>query len=423
MSRRHCRFDPSRSAGVTLIELLVALVISMMLLLAIYQVLSFSEGRKRSTTSVNDVNEASTYSAAVLDNLIRSAGSGFAPIATYAYGCKISAARGGAAILPGATLPAPFASVNPTGTLGTFRLAPILIVPDATTPNISGQKSDVLIVMSGAAGLGNLPANVSLNPGTGATAVTLDNTYSYSSNDLVLVTDSTIATGGSIHDCAVEQVSSSFAGGTATSLPFAGTYAQALGSFDASTMVTSLGNVVNNNPPIMTLIGVGDNNTLYSYDLLQTSGVTTPSVLADSVFEIHAIYGVDSTGGGTVDSWYSPKVPSASTATYGTSALMAGTSTAQGLLSQIKAVRLGIIFRSSLQETSAADSNTPACTSVTASSPNQNGCVGPSKVVFFSGMTDKSANDISVTRSFTNAERIYRYRTAEFIIPVRNNLL
>ena len=47
-----------------------------------------------------------------------------------------------------------------------------------------------------------------------------------------------------------------------------------------------------------TVIGVGDHNTLYSYDLLQTTA-SPLSPLADGVFELHAVYGVDTTADGT----------------------------------------------------------------------------------------------------------------------------
>lgn len=421
MNRPVSPFRLGRCAGVTLIELMVALGISMILMLAVYQVLTFAEGRKRTTTSVSDINQAGTYSAQVVDNWIRGAGSGFAPIASYAFGCKLNAKKNGTAVLPAASLPAPFANVKPTGTAGVFRLAPVLIVPDATTPNISGQPSDVLVIMAGTAGIGDLPANVAATPTSGGTSVTLDNTISYAANDIVLVTDQTV-TGSAIHDCMVEQVTTPFTASTATTLPFSGTYAQGLGSFTASAMVSNIGNVVANNPPTFTLLGVGDNNTLYSYDLLQSSS-TSSSIVADSVFEMHALYGVDTTGDGKIDGWYSPKVPTAATAIYGTTALMAGTSGAATLLGQIKAIRLGLIFRTSLQETSAADSAVQACTTTVAASSKQDGCVGPAKIELFKGLTDPSNNDISVTRSFTAAERIYRYRSADVVIPVRNNLM
>ena len=47
--------------GMTLIELLVAMLISLVLSLAIFGVLASSEGLKRTTTSVNDINQTGNY--------------------------------------------------------------------------------------------------------------------------------------------------------------------------------------------------------------------------------------------------------------------------------------------------------------------------------------------------------------------------
>nr|WP_169558551.1 PilW family protein [Uliginosibacterium gangwonense] len=403
---------------------MVAMVISMILLFAVYQVLTFAEGRKRTTTSINDINQTGAYNAQLIDTIVRQAGSGFAPLSSYAYGCALSAKKNGANLFPATTLPAPFTNVKPTGTAGEFRLSPILIVPDATTPGISGQPSDVLVVMSGTASLADMPINVSVIPVNGSTAVSLDSTAFYKPNDLLLVSDVTGATTTTVHPCSLEQVSSTFdAAASPTSLPFAGTYAQALQtSFTEQAVVSNIGNVVGNNPPTFMLLGVGDNNTLYSFDLLKASS-DSPSIITDGVFEMHALYGVDLDGDGKVDSWFSPKVPDPVSASYGTKALMDGSITAVALLSNIKAIRLGMIFRTSLQETSAADSTVPACTAAVAGSAQQNGCVSPASIVLFNGLKDPANRDLSVTRTFTSAERIYRYRTVDVVIPLRNNLL
>jgi len=424
MKRSSSSSHLARASGVTLIELMVAMVISMILLFAVYQVLTYTEGRKRTTTSINDINQTGAYNAQLVDTIVRQAGSGFAPLSSYAYGCALSAKKNGANIFPATTLPAPFANVKPTGTAGEFRLSPILIVPDATTPGISGQPSDVLVVMSGTASFADLPVNVSVIPVNGSTSVSLDSTAFYKPNDLLLISDVTGATATTVHPCSIEQVSSAFDTlASPTSLPFAGAYSQALPTaFTDQAVVSNIGNVVSNNSPTFALLGVGDNNTLYSFDLLK-AGSDSPAIVTDGVFEMHALYGVDKDGDGKVDSWFSPKLPDTVSAEYGTKALMDGSSNAAILLSKIKAIRLGLIFRTSLQETSAADSTVPACSSTVAASAQQNGCVGPASVVLFSGLKDPIGRDLSVTRAFTSAERIYRYRTVDVVIPLRNNLL
>lgn len=422
-ARRH-------SAGMTMIEIMVALVISMVLLMAIYQVLSFQGGRQRTTTSVNDINQAGMFSGQLLETWLRSAGSGFASVYSNAYGCQLYAARSGTAVLPSSSaLPVPFDQVKPTGTTGVFRLAPVLIVPSASTSSgngyVSSVASDVLIIMSGSAGVGDLPSYATAIPST--SSMSMASTMGYSANDIALIADQNTTSTG-VYPCMVQQVASGFTNaGSPTSLSFGGTYyassissgsnSQGLTSFSVNSLAINLGNVSSGNPPRFMVVGVGANNTLYSYDLLNTSGSSSVSAIADSIFEMHAIYGVDTTGGGTITSWASP-----SSTAYGNSALMAGTTDAAALLHTIKAVRVGLILRTSLQETSAADSNTPACTSVTNSSPSQNGCVAPPSISLFSDATDKDGGSLKYTRTFTNAERVYRYRVVEMTIPLRNNL-
>ena len=387
---------PARELGVTLIELMVVMGIGLVLTLAIFLVLSASEGRKRTVTSVNDTAQAGGYGMYVLDKMLRSAGSGFGQSGTYAYGCTLFAQKGTTQILPATgALPAPFAAVN-TGTAGLFRLAPVLIAPGQTTPNVSGATSDVLVVMGGAAGFGEYPVTFRGLPTAGsANSLDLPNTLSFRGDDLVMLAEEFNP------NCMIQQVQSGFAGGAANALPLAGSYAaQTIGSsalvgYSTSGTVMNMGNAANGNPPTIMLVGVGDNNTLFSYNLLQTdvdaSGNPVQLPLADGVFELHALYGVDPTNSGTV-TWVSP-----SSSGYDLATLMAGTPAAAGLLQSIKAVRVGIITRTSLRERD---------------------LVSPSAVTLFSDL----GNALTYTRNLTTAEQNFRYRTIESTIPIRNNM-
>ena len=398
--RKTLRKLPARELGVTLIEMMVVMGIGLILTLAIFLVLSASEGRKRTTTSVNDTAQAGGYGMYVIDKMLRSSGSGFAQSGTFAYGCTLFAQKGTTQILPAANaLPAPFAAVN-TGTAGLFRLAPVLIAPGQTTPNVSGAASDVLVVMGGSAGFGEYPVTFRGLPTSGSTnALDLPNTLSFRGDDLVMLAEEFNS------NCMIQQVQSGFAGGTANALPLAGTYAAgtigsaSLVGYSVSGTVMNMGNAANGNPPTILLVGVGDNNTLFSYNLLQTDvdagGNPVQMPLADGVFEMHALYGVDPTNSGTV-TWVSP-----SSAGYSLAALMAGTQTAAGLLQSIKAVRVGIITRTSLRERDP---------------------VSPSALTLFSDLADSAGNALTYTRTLTTAEQNFRYRTIESTIPIRNNL-
>jgi len=112
------------------------------------------------------------------------------------------------------------------------------------------------------------------------------------------------------------------------------------------------------------------------------------------VFEMHAIYGVDSDGDGIQDSWASP-----STGTYALSKFAAGTSDLATLIKSIKSIRVAIAMQSN--------------ESINASSS------GPqSSLVFF---PDLSTQGLSVTRTLSSSEQRSRYRIVDATIVLRNN--
>ena len=105
--------DPSplrqrRDAGFSLIELLVSMAIGLIVTLAIASVLISSESAKRSSTSVNDMNQNGAFVGYALDRALRNAGSGLTQRWNDSFGCRIGAALGG----PGAaaTIPKPVAA-------------------------------------------------------------------------------------------------------------------------------------------------------------------------------------------------------------------------------------------------------------------------------------------------------------------------
>jgi len=381
--------------GVTLIELMVAVVIGLLLLAVIASVMVTSESNKRATTSVNDINQSGNYATFMLDTWVRGAGSGFGQTAARSYGCPLSATKSSTQILPRTeALPAPFASLSTT-----IRLAPVLIVPDATTPGVSGKTSDAIFVMEGAAGGAEGYSPVQATPGTDS--VTLKNTVGFSGGDLVLLVDQ-VDSSSNTSSCIVDQVTSGFTGSDETSLPLSGTYhtgGSSLTAMTDSTVLADLGNITNSNPPRFSVIGVGDNNVLYVYDLLQT-GSSPLMALTDGVFEMHALYGVDTDSDETIDEWVSP-----SSGSYAYSILSNGSSTSAGLLQNIKAIRIGLILRSPLKEKLDSDGNPTTST--------------PDSITLFSDLD----TSLQYTRSFTTTEKQYRYRTVEVTIPVRNNLV
>jgi type IV pilus assembly protein PilW len=379
-----------RQTGLSLIELMIALAIGMVLTLAVFSILASWEGSKRVTTGLNDLEQTGNLVMFQLDELARSAGAGFSNTAVVddsAYGCLLRAKNSAGQTLPrGDALPAPFAD---------------MIASEATAPGASGKSSDALIVMEGGAGQGG--ATLAMAAAPQSTKLTMKNTLGWQPDDLLLLVDASVG-----NTCMFSQVATAFKGdgGAATALTLGGDFYGA--TIDDTTLASSYsvdhGEVLpmgspTKSPPRFLVIGVGDRNTLYSYDLLQLDGAdAAQQTMAEGVFEMHALYGVDSDKDGKLDKWVSADDKS----DYSRANLTAGTSAAKTLMKNIKAIRVGLILRGTYPEKTVADSSTGA------------------SIELFHDLEDSKLNFV---RALSDDERLYRYRTVDSTLILRNNLL
>jgi type IV pilus assembly protein PilW len=375
--------------GLTLVEMMVALTIGMVLSLAVFAMLASSEGAKRATTTVNDIEQAGAYSMHLLDGWLRNAGSGFAQAGEAMLGCRLKADRSGSTILPrSSNLPAPFGSVN-TGTARAFHLAPLIIAPGQSAAGISGRASDVLVVMAGAAGKAESP--LPFSDFSDGAMLKLRSPAGLAANDLVLIGDKNAT--GAASPCLIDQIAASF-DGLSSEVPLGGTHRASMQGSSALTATSDRGFALNLGSPhgdtsaSFLLVGVGDHGTLHSYDLLADSIVA----LSDSVFELRAIYGIDSDLDGVVDGWASPS----QTSGYNPASLTDGSAQATQRLRGIKGVRVGLILRSPVREKEP---------------------VAARNLVLFEDTA------FSYTRELSQEEQHYRYRVMESTIPLRNAML
>lgn len=397
MSRRPIQ---PRSRGFSLVELLVAVAIGLVVTLAVFGVLAASEGRKRTSVALNDTNQSGAYAAYTLDRILRSAGTGYAQGWAKVGGCRISAAlpaTPSAETLPRtAAFPAPFAGIPQT-----LRLAPLVIFQGA-----SATGSDVLMVMSGAAGFGEAP--MAVQPGAvTATQVLLPNTIGLRANDLVMLSSS--------DECLLTQVASTKtacagdpAAPTTTTacgqqLPLGGSYYTATGTGTSlATLATladvnafSIGNTTTNRPQFQ-LLGVGADSTLFRHDLLLLDGTNTVEPVAEGVREMHAVYGLDTNDDGMLDAWQSPSLGSG----WDGATLMNGSTASKDRLRQVVAVRLALVMRSALVEREQ---------------------VSPDSLSLFGDLPTAVQTTVDLTR--TGENRNQRHRVIEITVPVRNLLM
>lgn len=413
-----------RQWGLTLIEMLVAMLVGSLLVIAVLIVLAGqaanrpgAESVRRTQGSAADLDQSAAIAMFQLDKWVRSAGTGLgqtvqslAATYSYAYGCKLHASKSGTQLLPAGTLSAPFngSAFTPSATAGVFRLLPALIIPGATSPNMTnavttGHTSDALVLMSSGNGYGGVPLPLTTAAAAQLTALNSTAFSGANVNDMALLAQTDTTSG--IANCMITQIALTTSDGSATAIPLGGSWYQAtingqsVATYASAGVVLDLGDPssTSTQPPSFQVVGVGDNDTLYSYDLL---AVKTPQLQSrgENVFELHALYGIDTNGDGVVDNWVSP-----SSGSYTVANLTAGTTAASALIKTIKALRIGLILRTDL--------------------PERNAVAAASSVTLFQPLVDANSalSGLLYTRTFSGAELNYRYRTVEATIPVRNN--
>lgn len=393
--------SPRRLAmrGISLLELLVAMALGLIVVLAVMSVLVLGEANRRTTTGTNDMNQSGSFAATVIDRALRSAGAGFSQGYDWGVlGCKINASRtvGGSttSVLPAsAAFGAPFANLlGGASGAANLRVAPVLI-----DQGRSGGGSDILITMGGSAPLGDIPRLVRGTAGT--QKLLLENTIGMQPADVLLLSAKNVT------DCLVTQVDSSFApptGGTDT-LPLGGTYYR--GSAGSTTLdalakspdayLTALGNADGDNLQLQ-MFGVGTDRILYREDLLNSAGSAVPEPMAEGVYALRALYGVDTTTvpDGVMDAWVLPAAGGAGATDYSIGAVM----TTPDTMRRIVAVRASMLLRSTVYEKD---------------------LVADASYTLFADLPAAQRYTISLS----NDDRHYRYRIVEAIVPLRNLLM
>lgn len=361
-------------------ELMVAMVIGLVLTLTISTMVARQESVRRGVTSGNDLTSNTAYVAYLLDRELRSAGAGISQAVKRHYGCVLRASRNAAQLLPAtAAFPKPFAAIPQD-----YRLAPVIVYAGAGAGG-----SDVISMAAGHSGLSETPLPISFGTAV-AGQVTLSNTLGMRGGDLVLVAQEDMP------GCMLQQVSVGFAGGPTTEvLTFGGPLAAdvingiALSDFaTGNASVSVLGNTTGNQPRLQ-LLGIGANDTLFAYDLLQlTAGA---QALAEGIVDMRVRYGIDSAPrDGTVDTWVAP-----TTAGYTAAELRDGSAAAQDAMQSILSVRIGLVLRGDLVDK----------TDVT-----------PATLTLFGTLPAELRHTYTVPAG----TKTQRYRTVEITVPLRN---
>ena len=374
MRNTSCFSAAARSRGLSLVELMVGMLISLICVLGMISAFSIYEARKRTVTSGSDAQQNGLYSLFELERQIRTAGSGLTQGFNYGlWGCSITAYSGNARKLPSATaMPAVFAAW-PSATPVKMRAVPVLIAAGGS--DAAGHaKPDTLAIVGGNPAITVFRATVTGAAGT--SAITLDNSFGFATDDYVLATTSA-------GECSLAKIASASSSATQLNLSAADT---------PPTGLSVNGNVFDLGPrPALGLYGIDSAaSTLIAYDALGRDGAA-PVTIADGIVQLKALYGIDSDGDDVVDSWVQP------TGDWSIDKLSADQGAAAAAFAKIKAVRIAVVAQSLLPERTADLKGAPTLT-----------------------LFGDLATDLHYT---VGLQPQYRYKVYDTVIPIRNAII
>lgn len=367
--------------GFSLIELMVGMLVSLICILAIMSAFAVYEGRKRTTTSGDDAQQSGSYSLYLLEQQIRTAGSGMVQGNRYGlWGCPIEAWSSSTKQLPlTGALAAPF-DIWPLAT----RAVPVLVADGGT--DASGHVlPDVIGIVGGNPALRVFKAPVTSTPD--ASHVVLGNSFGINQNDYLLG----VRSDGS---CALALAST--APDASNSITLSVPDSPSTGLINtANSYVFDMGT-----EPVISLFGVdATSHSMVSFDLLQrpVNGLAAAVVpIADGIVQLKALYGIHDGSGGAgedpdaIDKWVQP------TGTWSIATLTASTTAAYNAMNQIKAIRVAIVAQSKLPER-ASD------------------YTGSGSLVLFP--------DLPTVKYTITTQTQYRYKVYDTTIPIHNALI
>lgn len=355
---------PTRQAGLSLVEVMVAIAIGMIGILIITQVYLTGESFNRSTLGEGGAQTNGLIGLYTVERDVRLAGYGIA--SSGALGCdEIQWYYD------------PNYSGNLGGSLPNITLAPVVIVRDTTAPNDVEPVQITLMYATDADRM--MPATIT-NFVASSSEVTVDGTAGFTENDLILLVGASGCTLGRITQVQPGPQKLQLNPGVSAphNPPAWGSFTTTYGNGDA---ILNLGN------PIVRTYSI-ENSKLRVRDGLLQSGADTPQDLVDGIVDMRAQYGHDTNADGAVDTWNSD------------------TPTTSAGWTAVLAMRIAVLARiGNYEKPSVSGGNCDATVAV----PTWAGSGG-------AGGAFAKLDFATVT----SPDRCYRYRVFETTVPLRN---
>lgn len=357
------RRNPRAQAGVGLMEVMISIVISMLLVLVIYQVYEISEGQKRTITAGSDAQQNASYSMYVLGRDLSMAGNGIASAA------------------------------DSLDTCTQFRPLPVMIQPGA-----SDNDPDTITVFYG--GSSSLSTSIPFNsPATGAQPYVVRAPIAFSQGDVIVAKEGANCTLSTINAGGVSVDANGFA--TIAHTPMAGNMGVTYGAVNAT--LVNLGQAAAMGRVEYTVDAT--NHVLRSQNLLPNPAAPPPpSPIVNDIVNLKAQYGVDANCDGVLV-WTDPVGAWSPANLLLPLPLPPGCTPGTPSIRQMRAVRVAIVTRSTQFEKDV----------VTPQYPN----AMPSGKL---GMFCDPAPTCEVSMNLSADDQHYRYKVLETIVPLRNAL-
>jgi len=354
----------SRQSGLSLVELLVAVLIGLVGILAMTQAYLMSEQFNRSTTGEGSAQTGGLVALYTMERDIRMAG----------YGISNSTSLG-CGTIDWYYDPNYSSSITPGSPLPTLVLAPVLISGGGTTPQS-------ITVMFSTTAERLMPTQInSFN--AKSSEISVDGTYGFRTNDLILLVNTTGTT-----RCTLAKITHVQPGpqklqmNPGVSAPYnPPAWGSFPGTYGGGDLLLNLGN------PVVRTYAVNNNKLRVTDALLQAAGAT-PLDIVDGIVDMRAQYGMDNgAGGGTANDGIVDEYTNT-------------TPTTNAQWQQLLSIRVGVLARIGVYEKPTAGANCDATTTART----------------WSGGTFSRLDVATVT----SEDRCYRYRAFETVIPLRN---
>jgi type IV pilus assembly protein PilW len=260
----------AKQAGFSLIEVLIAMGLGMLGILAIMQAFAVTEKYKESTTGTNSAQTNGSIALFSIERDVRMAGYGIA--STTALGC------GPVQYYYNSNYTSP-----PGGTLAALRVAPVMI-----TQGSGSTPQDIITTFASTASYRFAPAILTATMASASAAITPDTTTAFAIGDLVMAVNS--------GTCAIMQVTNVLTStlehtNMSGAAPFNPPSGSTLPAFAANSQLFNLGR-----PQIRTYAVTSSDLTVA--DWLLTLAGTPSTVIVDEIVDLQAEYGLDDGGGG-----------------------------------------------------------------------------------------------------------------------------